>query len=38
MKTKFKIEGLDCANCAIELENKLGKMEGIEDVSINFFI
>ena len=38
MKTKFKIEGLDCANCAIELENKLGKMEGIEDVSINFFL
>ena len=38
MKTKFKIEGLDCANCAIELENKLGKMEEIEDVSINFFM
>ena len=38
MKTKFKIEGLDCANCASELENKLGKIEGIENVSINFFM
>ena len=38
MKTKFKIEGLDCVNCASELENKLGKIEGIENVSINFFM
>ena len=38
MKSKFKIEGLDCANCASELENKLGKIEGIENVSINFFM
>ena len=38
MKSKFKIEGLDCANCANELENKLGKIEGIENVSINFLM
>ena len=38
MKSKFKIEGLDCANCANELERKIGKIEGIENVSINFLM
>lgn len=36
MKIKFKIKGLDCANCAGELERVLNKLEGIENVSINF--
>lgn len=37
MKTyKFKIEGLDCANCANELEEILGKIDKIENVSISF--
>ncbi len=36
MKIKFKIEGLDCANCANELENAISKVEGIQSVSINF--
>ena len=38
MKSKFKIEGLDCANCTNELERKIGKIEGIENVSINFLM
>ena len=38
MKTKFKIEGLDCANCANELERAIGKIEGIENASINFLM
>ena len=29
MKSKFKIKGLDCANCASELERMLKKIEGI---------
>ena len=37
MKKTYKID-VDCANCASELENKLGKIEGIENVSINFFM
>ncbi len=37
MKSKFKIKGLDCANCAAELERVLQKLEGIESVNINFF-
>lgn len=36
MKIKFKIEGLDCANCANVLENAISKVEGIQSVSINF--
>ena len=36
MKYTFKIKGLDCANCATQLENAIQKIEGIESVSINF--
>jgi len=36
MKYKFKIKGLDCANCAAELERKIQKVEGVEDASISF--
>ncbi len=38
MKSKFKIEGLDCANCAMELERAIGKIEGIKQVNINFMM
>ena len=36
MKSKFKIKGLDCANCATDLERTIEKIEGIQKVSINF--
>ena len=36
MKSKFKIIGLDCANCAAEHERKVQKIKGIESVSVNF--
>ena len=36
MNTKYKIKGLDCANCAVELERAIQKVEGIEEVNINF--
>lgn len=38
MKYKFRIQGLDCANCASELERKIGKIDEIEEVSINFIL
>ena len=38
MKSTFKIKGLDCANCAAQLENAIQKIEGIKSVSINFMI
>ena len=35
-KYKLKIEGLDCPNCARELEEELQEIADIENVSINF--
>lgn len=35
MKKKFKCE-VDCANCALKLENALKKVNGVDDVSVNF--
>lgn len=36
MKCKFNIKGLDCANCAAELEREIAKVEGVESASISF--
>lgn len=36
MKFKFKIKGLDCANCAAEIEREIQKIEGINFASISF--
>ncbi len=36
MKLKFKIKGLDCANCANALEEAIGKIEEVNSVSISF--
>ena len=36
MNIKFKIKGLDCANCAAELERALRKIEGIKNETISF--
>ena len=33
---KFKIEGLDCANCANNLESELIKIEILNNVTISF--
>lgn len=36
MKMKFKIQGLDCANCASQLERLIQKIEGVQNASISF--
>ena len=36
MNNVFKITGLDCANCARELEEELEKIEGVKSVSVDF--
>ena len=36
MKKTCKLTGLDCANCAAQLENEIQKIEGIESASISF--
>ena len=38
MQYKFKINGLDCANCANELESALQKIDFIDNVSISFMM
>lgn len=38
MKKVLKLEGLDCANCAAELENRISKVDGIENVSVSFMM
>lgn len=35
MKRKFKCE-VDCAACARKLENALKKVDGVDEVSVNF--
>ena len=36
MNSKFRIKGLDCANCAAGLERAIQKVEGVISVSISF--
>ena len=36
MKKVFKLEGLNCAHCAAKIEEKVGKLEGVKSVMINF--
>ena len=36
MKCKFKIKGLDCANCAAELERAIQKLDEVENANISF--
>ena len=36
MKSTFKIKGIDCANCAAQLENAISKVEGVQSTSISF--
>ena len=36
MKMKFKIKGIDCANCAAELERAIQKIDGLTESSLSF--
>ena len=36
MKKKFKMEDLDCANCASKMEALIKKIPGVHDASRNF--
>ncbi len=36
MKKSFKIEGLDCANCARKVEESVRKIKGVTNVSVSF--
>lgn len=36
MKKKFKMQDLDCANCAAKMEEAIKKIDGVEDASVSF--
>ena len=36
MKKVFKLEDLDCANCAAKMERAIAKIEGVISASVNF--
>lgn len=36
MKMTFRLEGLGCANCAAKMERAIEKLDGVENVTINF--
>lgn len=38
MKKKFKMENLDCANCAAKMENAIKKIPGVHDASVSFMM
>ena len=36
MKKAFKLEDLDCANCAQKMEDAIAKIDGVNKVTVNF--
>lgn len=38
MKKSYKMENLDCANCAAKMEAAISKLPGVNHVSVNFLL
>ena len=38
MKKKFKIENLECANCAAKMEALIKKIPGVNDAAMSFMM
>lgn len=36
MKKKFKMQDLDCANCAAKMEDGIRKIDGVKEATISF--
>ena len=36
MKKKFKLQDLDCANCAAKMEDSIKKIDGVNNASVSF--
>ena len=36
MKKKFKLQDLDCANCAAKMEDLIKTIDGVNDASVSF--
>ena len=38
MKRTFKLEDLDCANCAAKMEEAIKKLPGVNDANVSFMM
>ena len=38
MKKVFRMEDLDCANCARKMEDGVKKLDGVKDAKVNFIM
>ena len=36
MKKKFKLQDLDCANCAAKMEDAIRKLDGVNSATVSF--
>lgn len=36
MKKKFRLQGLDCANCAAKIENAINKVDVVTGATVDF--
>ena len=36
MKKQFKLENLDCANCAAKMEDAICKLDGVNSATVSF--
>ncbi len=36
MRKSFKLDEIDCANCALKLEDAIKKVDGVDDARVNF--
>ncbi len=36
MRKSFRLDEIDCANCARKLQDALGRLDGVDEVSVNF--
>ena len=36
MRKSFKLDEIDCANCALKLEDAIRKIDGVDDAKVNF--
>lgn len=38
MKKSYKLENLDCANCAAKIEGGIAHIQGVKSVKVNFMM
>ena len=38
MKKTYKLTGVDCANCAAKMEQRIAKLDGVNSCSVSFVL